>query len=77
MFYAESDDINPIKPNENSQSFQLDQSISVLRVVEWYFHCYSNFNRTLCKQTVDTLIRHHVLRRSGFTLFGYVPQKGF
>ena len=27
------------------------------------FHFYSNFNRTFCKQTVETLIRHSVMRR--------------
>ena len=29
--------INPFKLNEISHYYQLDQSISVLRVVEWYF----------------------------------------
>ena len=46
-----------------SHWYKLDQSISVLRVVGWYFHIYSNFNRTFCKQTVETLIRRRVLRR--------------
>ena len=40
--------------------FQLDQSFSVLRAVVWYFS--SNFNRTFCKQIVETLIRCSVLR---------------
>ena len=30
------------------------------------FHFYSNFNRTFCKQTVETLIRRRVLRRPIF-----------
>ena len=52
-------DINPFKPNEISHSYQLDQCISVLRDTGWYsFHFYS-FNRTFCKQTVETLIRLH------------------
>ena len=29
--------VNPFKPNGISQSYQLDQSISILRVVWWYF----------------------------------------
>ena len=44
--------LNPFKPNGISYYYQLDQSISVLRVVGWYF--YSNLNRTICKQTVET-----------------------
>ena len=40
-------------------SYQLDQS--ALRVVGGIFHFYSNFNRTFCKQVVETLIRHRVL----------------
>ena len=52
---------NPFKPNGISYSYPLDQSISVLRVVGWYFSFYSNFNRTFCKQTVETLIRRRVL----------------
>ena len=38
----------------------LDQSISILRVVGWYFH--SNFNRTFCMQNVKTLIRSDLSR---------------
>ena len=48
---------NPFKPNVIAQSHQLDQSNSALRVFGGIFQFYSNFNRTLCKQTVDTLIR--------------------
>ena len=29
--------VNPFKPNEIPHSYQLDKSISVLRVVGWYF----------------------------------------
>ena len=53
----------PYKLNELSHYYQLDQSISVLRVVGWYFHFNSNDSRTLCKQTVETLVRRCVLRR--------------
>ena len=43
------------------QYYQLDKSISVLRVVGCYFfHFYSNFNRAFCKHTVENLIRHSV-----------------
>ena len=31
----------------------------ILGVLGGIFHCYSNFNRTFCKQTVETLIRPH------------------
>ena len=27
------------------------------------YHFYSNFDRTFCKQTVETLIRRHILQR--------------
>ena len=37
------------------------------------FHFYSNSNRTLCKQTVKTLIRRRILWRL-ISLFAYVPQ---
>ena len=39
------------KPNGVSHRNQLHQSISILRVFEWYF--YSNFNGISCKQTGD------------------------
>ena len=61
----------PIKPNGISHSYQLDQSISVLRVVDGIFQLYSNFSRTFCKQKVETLLRV----QSGSALFAYVPQK--
>ena len=62
---------NPFKPNGISHSYQLDQSISVLRVVGGIFQLYSNFSRTFCKQKVETLLRV----QSGSALFAYVPQK--
>ena len=34
---------------------------------------FSNFDRTFCEQTVETLIRCHVLLSA---LFAYVPKKG-
>ena len=51
-------------PNGIPLFYQLDRSISVLRVVAllggiFYFH--SNSNRTFCKQTVETLIRRRIL----------------
>ena len=54
---------NPFKPYEISQSYQSDQSISVLRGDEGNFHLYSNFKRNFCKQTAENLIRRRVLRR--------------
>ena len=52
-----------------SLSYQFDQSISVLRVVRWHFS-FKGFNRTVCKQTVETLIRRRVLWSA---MFPYVP----
>ena len=37
------------------RSYQLDQSLSMLRGVGFYFF----FDRNFCQQTVETLIRHH------------------
>ena len=37
--------------------YQLDQSISVFNV-RWYFYFNLDFDRTFCKQTMETLIRH-------------------
>ena len=54
---------NPFMPNGISHSYQLEQSISVLRDVRWYFSFFSSFNRKLCKQTVETLIRCRILWR--------------
>ena len=57
-------EFNPCKPNGIFHYYQLDRFISVLRVVRWYFfHFYSNFDRTFSKQTVETLVRRRVLRR--------------
>ena len=46
-------------PKEISYHYQLEQSISVLRNVWWYLSFYSNFERTFCKQAVETLIRQN------------------
>ena len=35
--------VNPFEPYEHSYLYQLDQSISVLRDIGWYFQLYSNF----------------------------------
>ena len=41
------------------------------------FHFYSNIKRNFSLQTVENLIRRHVLQvLSGFALFANVPQKG-
>ena len=63
---------NQFKPNGIYQYYQLYQSISVLRVAGCIVHFYSNFNRTFCKQTVETLIRRRLIWAS---LFAYIPQK--
>ena len=50
--------INPFMPNGASHPYQLDQCLSILRVA--FFHFYLNLNRTVCKQTVDTLIKRRL-----------------
>ena len=58
----------PFKPNGISNSYQLDQSISVFRILGGgFFHFHSNFNISLCKQTVETLIRRRVLQIYSFS----------
>ena len=49
---------NQVKPNGVSHSYQLDQSISVLRVGGRFFHFLSNFDRTFCKQIASDLGLH-------------------
>ena len=49
--------------NGFSYLYQLDVSISNFRVVGWCFPFYSNFERSICKQTVETLIRRRDLWR--------------
>ena len=63
--HLEHSKLNPFKPNGVSHCYQLEQSIFVSIDVGWYFSFYSNFNRTFCKQTVEsqTLIRRRVLWR--------------
>ena len=52
-------------PNGISHCYQLDQSISVLRLLDGIFLFYSNsnFKRNFCKQTAENLIRRHILWR--------------
>ena len=46
-------------PNGISNSYQLDQSISILRVFDGvFFKIYSNFNRTYCKQGIINYIKY-------------------
>ena len=52
---------NPFMPNGISHRYQLEQSISVLRDVRWYFSFLFKCNRKVCKQTVETLIRRRIL----------------
>ena len=56
-------ELNPFMVNGTSHRYQLEHSISLLRDVGGIFHFYSNFNRTFCNQTVETLIRRRILRR--------------
>ena len=49
---------NPFMPSGISHLYCLDESISVLRDVGLH---YSNFNKALCKKTVETLIRRCVM----------------
>ena len=68
---------NPFMPNGISRRDQVEQSISNLRDVRWHFSFLGQvwylivsipdlcnltyFNRKLCKQTVETLIRRRIL----------------
>ena len=55
---------NPFKAQWNFQLLSIGPVHSVLRVVVWFFffHFYSNFNGTFCKQRVETLIRSGILQ---------------
>ena len=66
---------NPFKLNGIAKPYQLDKSISVSWVVEWYFYFYLNFKSTFYKQSVETLIRHSVASGLGLHCL-LVPQKG-
>ena len=55
--------VNPFIPNGISLYYQVGQPVSVFRVVGGIFHFYSNLDRTTYKQTVETLIRRHKMRR--------------
>ena len=57
--------LNPFMPNGISLSYQLDQPISLFRIVGWYFIIYINFliEHSISKQYIETLIRHHILWR--------------
>ena len=53
--------VNPLKPNQIYYSYQLDQYIAEIRVIVWYFcYIYWNFDRILCKQTKESLIRRRI-----------------
>ena len=56
---------NPFKPNGISLYYQLDQSISVLRVVRCFFSLFFQFSieHSDGKQTEENLIRGRILRR--------------
>ena len=64
MFEDEIEEVylNPFKPNGISHFFQLEKSISNLRLLGGLFILFSNFNRRICKRTVKFLIRHRVMR---------------
>ena len=46
---------NPFKLNGISHSYQVDQSISILRIVGWYFSFYSKLTH-LCQMILPTII---------------------
>ena len=72
--YDELTAFNPFMLNGISHK----QSISVLRDVRWYFSFLLDFNRKLCKQTVETLVRHRdrLRRLIWVCTICYVPEKG-
>ena len=53
---------HPIMPNGFSHRYQLEQSISVLRLLGGISHFY-DFNKAFYKQKVETHIRRRILRR--------------
>ena len=55
--------VNPFMPDGISHYYQLVRSITILRVVGWNFSSLFKSNRNFCWQTVETLIRRHVLWR--------------
>ena len=55
--------ISPFKPNVLSYLVRCTSLFQILGVFGDSFRFYSNSNRTLCEQTVETLIRRRVLRR--------------
>ena len=55
--------LNPFILDILSHPFQLDKYISNFRVVGLYFSFLLKFKRHFCKQTVENLIRCHVLQR--------------
>ena len=64
--WVEGNDIlvlfNPFKQNGIFHYYQLDQSVSVLLVVGWYFSIFIQFLiTTFRKQTVENLIRCYIL----------------
>ena len=56
---------NPFKLNGISHSYQMDQSIFILRLLGCTFIFYLNFHRSCTQQTVEILIRRRVLWRLG------------
>ena len=54
---------NPYKPNEFSISSNWMSSFTTLGILGGIFHFHSKFDRILCKQTLETLIRHRILWR--------------
>ena len=52
----------PIRPNGIPHSYQLDQSISILRVVGWNFFTFIQNLIEHCQQTVENLIRRCILQ---------------
>ena len=63
---------NPFKPNGISHCYQLEQSISVLRDIGWYFSIENSASKQ-CRPRHDTAF-YGVY--SGSALFTFVPQKG-
>ena len=67
--------LSPFELNGISLSYQLDQSILVLRDVVWYFSLLFKFKKNFCKQTVENLIRCHILRLIWFCTVCQCPTK--
>ena len=68
---------NSFMPNGFPHLYQLDKSISNIRLLGDNFHLYSNLDRTFCKQTVKTLIERPKIPNRSICINGLKVYKGY